>query len=114
MNTNNYGITLVEILIAITILGILSAICAPNMIKAVERSNYLVKEGNSRLLCSIIQTYNNEQLSESHKIRDIVIKSRSDINNEAILFKIPDDFDWNMLYPIQIDSSGKVSIQYDD
>ncbi|NMA95440.1 MAG: type II secretion system protein [Clostridiales bacterium] len=109
----NDGITLVELLITITILGILFSICAPNMMKAVERSKDMTKEINSKLLQSIIQTYNNEQLAEGNKLTNVTVISKIDIKNEDLLLRIPHDLDWDMLYPIHIDSNGIATIKYD-
>lgn len=113
MIINDSGITLVELIVTITILGILLSIGVPNMMKAIERSETIAKEVNSKLLLSIIQTYNNEQLNKNRQIRDVTIMCKADIPIDEVCLRIPDDFDWDMLYPIFIDSDGKGSIEYE-
>lgn len=114
MIINDNGITLVELIITVTILGILLSIGVPNMMKAVEKSETIAKEVNSKLLLSIIQTYNNEQLNRDRQIRGVTIMCKADIPIAEVYLRIPDDFDWDMLYPIYIDSDGKGSIQYEN
>lgn len=108
------GITLIELIVVITVLGVLLSVAVPNMIKAVERSRDIAREINSKLLISIIQTYNNEQLNHIRQVRGVQILHRDDIQPVELRERIPADFDWTMIYPIYIDHSGRGSIRYDE
>lgn len=114
MPIKDSGITLVDIIITITILGILLSVAVPNLVKAVERSEFVAKEMNSKLLLSIIQSYNAEQMDKTNQIREITISHIDDIPIETVQQRIPTDFDWDMLYPIYIDNDGRGSIQYEE
>ncbi len=107
------GITLIDLIITIAILGILLSIALPNLSRTIDRSKVVAMEMNSKFLLSIIQSYNGEQTNTSAKIRNTTITSMEDITIEDIKLRIPDDFDWDMIYPIYVDSDGKGSIVYE-
>lgn len=112
--SNDKGVTLVDVIITIAILGLLLSITVPNLAHTMAKSEHVTREMNSKLLLSIIQSYNGEQINENNRIKDTQIVSMSDITVDTIRLRIPSDFDWEMMYPIYIDSAGRGSIIYEE
>ncbi|HHW70037.1 MAG TPA: prepilin-type N-terminal cleavage/methylation domain-containing protein [Clostridiales bacterium] len=108
--SNDRGMTLVDVILTVAILGILLSIVMPNLVYTMTKSEHVAKEMNSKLLLSIIYAYNGEQIREANRVKNVQITSIEDITEDTIKLRIPPDFDWEMMYPIYIDSAGRGSI----